>query len=160
MEGVVSCIVSIRKRSNLNNKKGYINNMKNKYGINWLNIESEKDRKKIVIEMMDNGDWEYDRIGVGVNKGKVFFVDLDDSGEDWREVEYCNKVKSIGRLLKIGVECKVFEKIDWGYGENDKFRVNINGEGNWSEFRELVGDRKSTRLNSSHEIPSRMPSSA
>ena len=77
MEGVVSCIVSIRKRSNLNklsnlnfsvdlnNKKGYINKMKNKYGINWLNIESEKDRKKIVIDMMDNGDWEYDRIGVG-----------------------------------------------------------------------------------------------
>jgi hypothetical protein len=123
----------------LNNKKGYINNMKNKYGINWLNIESEKDRKKIVIDMMDNGDWEYDRIGVGVNRGKVFFVDLDDSGEDWREVEYCNKVKSIGRLLKIGVECKVFEKIDWGYDKNDIYRVNINGEGNWSEFRGLVG---------------------
>ena len=113
--------------------------MKNKYGINWLNIESEKDRKKIVIEMMDNGDWEYDRIGIGVNKGKVFFVDLDDSGEDWREVEYCSKVYSIGRLLKIGVGCRVFEKIDWGYSENDKFRVNINGEGSWDKFRELVG---------------------
>ena len=113
--------------------------MKNKYGINWLNIESEKDRKKIVIEMMDNGDWEYDRIGVGMNKEKVFFVDLDDSGEDWREVEYCSKVNSIGRLLKIGVGCRVFEKIDWGYSENDKFRVNINGEVNWGKFRELVG---------------------
>ena len=113
--------------------------MKNKYGIDWLSINNEKDMEKVEIRMMDNGDWEYDRIGVGMNKGKVFFIDLDDCGEDWREVEYCNNVKSVGRLLKIGVECKVFEKIDWGYGENDKFRVNINGEGDWSEFRGLVG---------------------
>ena len=113
--------------------------MKNKYGIDWLNINSEKDMEKIEISMMDNGDWEYDRIGVGMNKGKVFFIDLDDCGENWREIEYCNNVKSVEGLLKIGVECKVFEKIDNGYGENDKFRVNINGEGDWSEFRGLVG---------------------
>jgi hypothetical protein len=113
--------------------------MKNKYNCDWLNINSEKDMEKVEISMMDNGDWEYDRIGVGMNKGKVFFVDLDDSGEDWREVEYCDKVKSVGRLLKIGVECKVFEKIDWGYDENDKFRVNMNGGNNWDKFRELVG---------------------
>ena len=80
--------VDLNKLSNLNfsvdlnNKKGYINNMKNKYNCNWLDINSEKDMEKIVINMMDNGDWEYDRIGVGVNRGKVFFVDLDDSGED------------------------------------------------------------------------------
>ena len=30
----------------------------------------------------------------------------------------------------------------------------------WREYRDWETDRKSTRLNSSHEIPSRMPSSA
>ena len=120
--------------------------MKNKYNCEWLNINSEKDMEKVEISMMDNGDWEYNRIGVGMNKGKVFFVDLDDCNEDWREVEYCDKVKSVGRLLKIGVECKVFEKIDWGYDENDMFRVNINGEDNWDKFRELVGSNGGGKL--------------
>ena len=73
--------------------------MKNKYNCEWLNINSEKDMEKVEISMMDNGDWEYNRIGVGMNKGKVFFVELDDCNEDWREVEYCDKVKSVGRLL-------------------------------------------------------------
>ena len=69
----------------------------------------------------------------------LFVLHVDLSFIEIGSKEYCNKVKSIGRLLKIGVECKVFEKIDWGYGENDKFRVNINGEGDWSKFRGLVG---------------------
>ena len=122
--------------------------MKNKYNCEWLNVGSEKDMEKVEISMMDNGDWEYDRIGVGMNKGKVFFVDLDDCGEDWREVEYCDKVESVERLLKIGVECKVFEKIDWGYDENDMYRVNMNGdeEGNWDKFRELVGSNGGGKL--------------
>jgi hypothetical protein len=122
--------------------------MKNKYNCEWLNVGSEKDMEKVEISMMDNGDWEYDRIGVGMNKGKVFFVDLDDCGEDWREVEYCDKVESVGRLLKIGVKCKVFEKIDWGYDENDMYRVNMNGdeEENWDKFRELVGSNGGGKL--------------
>jgi hypothetical protein len=122
--------------------------MKNKYNCEWLNVGSEKDMEKVEISMMDNGDWEYNRIGVGMNKGKVFFVDLDDCGEDWREVEYCDKVESVGRLLKIGVECKVFEKIDWGYDENDMYRVNMNGdeEENWDKFRELVGSNGGGKL--------------
>ena len=122
--------------------------MKNKYNCEWLNVGSEKDMEKVEISMMDNGDWEYDRIGVGMNKGKVFFVDLDDCGEDWREVEYCDKVESVERLLKIGVECKVFEKIDWGYDENDMYRVNMNGdeEENWDKFRELVGSNGGGKL--------------
>jgi len=120
--------------------------MKNKYNCDWLNINSEKDMEKVEISMMDNGDWEYYRVGIGMNKGKVFFVDLDDCNENWREVEYCDKVKSVGRLLKIGVECKVFEKIDWGYDENDMYRCNMNGEEDWVKFRELVGSNGGGKL--------------
>ena len=39
--------------------------------------------------------------------------------------------------------------------------VGANGAGKTTTLRAVAGtDRKSTRLNSSHEIPSRMPSSA
>jgi len=120
--------------------------MKNKYNCDWLNINSEKDMEKVEISMMDNGDWEYYRVGIGMNKGKVFFVDLDDCNENWREVEYCDKVKSVGRLLKIGVECKVFEKIDWGYDENDMYRCNMNGDEDWDKFRKLVGSNGGGKL--------------
>ena len=41
----------------------------------------------------------------------------------------------------------------------DDMAVYIANLGKYNEGY-LVGDRKSTRLNSSHEIPSRMPSSA
>ena len=42
------------------------------------------------------------------------------------------------------------------YGTSNQFgNVNPN-----SSYRDWETDRKSTRLNSSHEIPSRMPSSA
>ena len=40
-----------------------------------------------------------------------------------------------------------------------KFNVNVNGTVYSVEVEE-VGDRKSTRLNSSHTLASRMPSSA
>ena len=119
--------------------------MKIKFNCEWLSIDSEKDMKKVEMSLMDNGDWEYDRVGIGMNKGKVFIVDLDDCNEKWREVEYCDNVKSVGRLLKIGVECKVFEKIDWGY-DNDMYRCNINGEEDWVKFRELVGSNGGGKL--------------
>ena len=51
--------------------------------------------------------------------------------------------------------------------ENKYFNLHVNGIGYLSNIRQVNGpkgqfltDRKSTRLNSSHEIPSRMPSSA
>ena len=51
---------------------------------------------------------------------------------------------------------------DWDIGRLMSFEevcVDVRGEINGS-YRDWETDRKSTRLNSSHEIPSRMPSSA
>ena len=39
-------------------------------------------------------------------------------------------------------------------------QLKIHREWNKNRYRDWETDRKSTRLNSSHEIPSRMPSSA
>ena len=124
--------------------------MKNKYNCEWLSMNSKKDMGKVKMSLMDNGDWEYDRVGIGMNKKKVFIVDLDDCNESWREVEYCDNVKSIEELLKIGVECKVFEKIEDGYDEvfGDEYRYNMDGEENWDKFRELVGSNGGGKLDS------------
>jgi hypothetical protein len=120
--------------------------MKNKYGIEWLNLDNDNDMVMIEMSLMDNGDWEYNRVGVGMNKGKVFIVDLDDCNESWREVEYCDKVKSIEELLKIGVDCKVFEKIEDGYDESDEYRCNVDGDEDWDKFRKLVGSNGGGKL--------------
>ena len=45
-------------------------------------------------------------------------------------------------------------------GEASKKPIELKIEQTNIEYRDWETDRKSTRLNSSHEIPSRMPSSA
>ena len=114
--------------------------MKIKYGCEWLSVENESDMDKVEVSLMDDGYWEYNRCGVGMNKGKVFIVDLDDCGEKWREVGYCEKVKSVEECLKIGVECGVFVEFEDGYGDGDEFRVKMDCENDsWDKFKELVG---------------------
>ena len=44
--------------------------------------------------------------------------------------------------------------------EENRAREDKIRNDTWSQYRDWETDRKSTRLNSSHEIPSRMPSSA
>jgi hypothetical protein len=114
--------------------------MKNKFNCDWLSINSRSDMNKVKVKLMDNGDWEYDRMGIGMNKGRVFIIDLDDSGEDWREMLYCDKVKSVEEVIKIGIECGVIEKIDWGYDENDMYRYEWEFEKKDEEkFNDMIG---------------------
>lgn len=114
--------------------------MKNEFGYDWLSMNSKSDMNKVKVKLMDNGDYEYDRMGIGMNKGKVFIVDLDDSGEDWREMLYCDKVKNVGEVIKIGIECGVIEKIDWGYDENDMYRYEWDLEKKDEEkFNDKIG---------------------
>jgi len=88
--------------------------MKNKFGCDWYSMNNSSDNKMIKEVLCDNGYWGYDRLGIGMNKGKVFIIDLDDSGEDWREMWYCDKVKSVEEVVKIGIECGVIEEYDDG----------------------------------------------
>ena len=47
----------------------------------YYNSDSVKDMDCVEVVMMDDSDYEYNRVGVGEYKGKVFIVDLDDSGD-------------------------------------------------------------------------------
>lgn len=86
--------------------------MKNKFNCDWLSVYNVKDMNKVKVRLSDNGYWEYERMGIGMNKGRVFVVDLDDSGEQWREMMYCEYVKSIEECVKIGINYKVIEYCD------------------------------------------------
>ena len=69
----------------------------------------DEDCNLVKVKLMDNSDWEYDRMGLGECEGRVFMVDLDDSGEQLREMEYMKDGLSIQDVLKIGCDVVVFE---------------------------------------------------
>ena len=66
-----------------------------------------------------------------------------------------NLAAAFGSLVGVGASTLVSVKL----GQKD-YATAQNILGNVVTLNFIIGDRKSTRLNSSHEIPSRMPSSA
>jgi len=102
----------------------------------------EEDVDLVKVELMDDSDWEYLRVGIGECEGRVFVVDLDDSGEEEREMKYVKEELSVEDVCKIGIEVGVLvDSSEWGYDENDKVRVNWELEGDeekWREFWERV----------------------
>jgi len=125
--------------------------MKNIYGVDWLSLEDESDFDLIDVSMMDNGDWEYTRCGVGMIDGRVFMVDLDDNGEVWSEIGWCDNVKSVEELLEVGVRYKVFDLIDWGYDEEDRYRWNVEEEVDMDGFYREVGWKGEGKLYCEYE---------
>jgi hypothetical protein len=99
-----------------------------------LDIDSEEDMDLVEIVMMDDGDWEYNRVGIGEYNNRIFLVDLDDSGEESREMKFVKEGMSIGEVLKIGVECGVWKEFD-GYDEYDQYRVCMDCDPDaWDNF--------------------------
>ena len=103
-----------------------------------FNLENDFDLLK--VNMMDNGDWEYNRLGIGEDvDGKVFLVDTDDHGEEEVVMNFCKEGLTINDVLKIGVACNVFEKLEDGYDEDDTHRWNIDcKEVDMSKFYKIV----------------------
>ena len=89
---------------------------------------------------MDNGDWEYDRLGIGKTGRKDWFlVDLEDTGENKRVMNMCKEGMNGAKILIAGVKHNVFEKIDWGYDEHDTHRVNCDcRKQDWENFYKEV----------------------
>jgi len=106
----------------------------------WLNLESEHDQSLIKLSLMDNGDWEYNRLGIGKTDTGWFLVDLDDTGEDKRVMNMCKKGMNGSKILIAGVKHNVFEKIDWGYDERDTHRVRCDDDQkhDWEGFYKEV----------------------
>ena len=80
----------------------------------------------------------------------------NDDGTYTYKDDWNNFLDSVGDLLGIGRNKAGGADIDTAEGQ----RAAQMGYDSEREYRDWETDRKSTRLNSSHEIPSRMPSSA
>ena len=115
--------------------------MKVENNIEWFEIDSEEDGELLKLCMMDNGYWEYSRVGIGEDNKGVFIIDMEDNGMEWRGMNRVKEGLSVDDICKIGVECKVFEELsdDEGYGVDDKYRVREECErDDWEMFNERV----------------------
>ena len=64
-------------------------------------------------------------------------------------------------IEEFGIPCLNYDDVKIGAEWNKKDYIELTGKDEKElNYRDWETDRKSTRLNSSHEIPSRMPSSA
>ena len=87
--------------------------------------------ENVKVSMMDNGHWEYERIGVGVLDDKVFVCDLEVI--DYSDVLSENDMKCFWFVKFESVEecCLNGVKFGWcdewkrneGYGVDDRFRM-------------------------------------
>ena len=105
----------------------------------YIDLNSAADCKLIKLNLMDNGDWEYVRMGIGKIGRSSFLVDLDDSGEDKRVINFCKEGLTTKMILGYGVRCNVLEKIEHGYDKGDTHRTNCDAtEDEWNEFYKNV----------------------
>lgn len=105
--------------------------MKNKGGKLFMVNGGSDFSKYVKMVICDDGDWEYDRLGVGVYKGKVFLMDLNDDGEEYKCLVFVKEGLSVEDVLRIGVECNVLSK-----GENGRYYVIWDNDGNDSVYGE------------------------
>ena len=105
----------------------------------YIQLSSAADSNLIKLNLMDNGDWEYVRMGIGKTGRSYFLVDLDDSGEDKRVINFCKEGLTTCNILIEGVKCNVLEKIEHGYDEHDTHRVNEDATTEeWNNFYKKV----------------------
>lgn len=105
-----------------------------------LDLEDPTQYAWIKVSLMDDGDWEYTRTGIGEFNNRVFIVDLDDTGEQFREMIWVKNGLSVEDVLRIGVETGVFDKIDWGYDEDDQYRERTDATPEqYNTFYQMIG---------------------
>ena len=82
--------------------------------------------KDIQISFMDDGDWEYDRVGIGKVGDDVFVANIENFGEEdtiWRV-----KSDSVEEVIKGGLAAGWLVETENGYDEGDKYRWSTEGD--------------------------------
>ena len=105
--------------------------------------------ENVKVSMMDNGHWEYDRIGVGVLDGKVFvcdleFVDYDDvlrKDGFLEESFWFVNFDSVEECCLSGV--KSGWCVEWkGVSEGDRFKFDMDKDIDCELFNEWVKENE------------------
>ena len=94
--------------------------------------------KNLEVVMMDNGDWEYDRVGIGVEDGKCVVVDIEEGcDEDDNYLGWKVNFNSVEEVIESGLKDGWCVKIDDGYSEKDKYRFSM-GEDDLNKFEKWL----------------------
>lgn len=56
----------------------------------------------LIYKLEDDSDWGYLREGIGIFEGRVFLVDLDDSGEEVRKLHFVEEGMQVHDVLAAG----------------------------------------------------------
>lgn len=108
--------------------------------VNQLDLYNEEQYKEVFMTLDDNGDWEYTRLGFGEDHVGLYMVDLDDTGEQFRDKVYINDKLSVSDVLAEGVECGVFEKYAAGdLRGTHGVRVDADTEAFWTLVKRVTG---------------------
>jgi hypothetical protein len=65
-----------------------------------MNLDDLQDN--LIYKLSDNSDWEYTREGIGFYEGRVFIVDLNDTGEDDRQLHFVEEGLQVHQVLAAG----------------------------------------------------------
>jgi len=88
----------------------------------------------LVYVLSDNGDWEYTREGVGKYNNRVFVVNLDDTGEDERELLFVSANLTVADVMKHGLAAGSYTY------DNNEYWCNWDAEPEQHHvFREAIG---------------------
>ena len=106
-----------------------------------LDINNEQQfNDEIVMKLVDNGDWEYTRVGFGEDSDGLYMVDLNDSGEILREKIRLDDRFSFYDVLEEGVAHGVFDKTGDAETCDERWTYNMDndGDGSWEKFLKVV----------------------
>lgn len=93
-------------------------------------FNGDVDSDLIEYVLMDNGDHEYNRFGVGSYEGETFITDLELDNDEGNII-WCKPGMSVQDVMDAGVSTGLFEKTpdDMKYNEEDVYRYDIEDEG-------------------------------
>lgn len=100
-----------------------------------LDLENDEQYQNEIFQTFDdNGGWGYTRLGLGEDRIGLYLVDLDDSGEQFREKLYVNDRFSAHDVIMEGLALNVFSE------SGDEIYYNIEDETStsWATFLERV----------------------
>jgi len=93
-------------------------------------FNSEADGDLLEYVLMDNGDYEYNRFGVGSYEGETFITDLELDNDEGNII-WCKPGMSVQNVMDAGVRTGLFEQTpeDMKYNDEDVYRYDIEDEG-------------------------------
>ena len=79
------------------------------------------------VVMMDNGDWEYDRVGIGVEDGKCVVVDIEEGcDEDGNYLGWKVNFNSVEEVIDSGLKNGWCVENNNGYDKRDRYRYSMD----------------------------------